>query len=126
MPGSELYDRIDEACDHPEIAGDGLAERLAEYAVLPMYGMPSRVRPFYHGLRGRDALTIGRELDLAVAEFAPGSHRTKDKRIYRAIGFTAPLFHQAGRWQSRFGKPIAFPPLDGSLRTMPLHSDPRH
>ena len=102
----ELYDRIDEACDHPEIAGDGLAERLAEYAVLPMYGMPSRVRPFYHGLRGRDALTIDRELDLAVTEFTPGSHRTKDKRIYRAIGFTAPLFHRAGRWRPGSENPL--------------------
>lgn len=96
----ELYARIDEACGNPEIAGDGLAERLAEYAVLPMYGMPSRVRQFYHGLRGRNALTIDRELDLAVTEFAPGSQRTKDKRIYRAIGFTAPLFRQANRWRS--------------------------
>ena len=102
----ELYNKIDEACDHLEIAGDGLAERLAEYAVLPMYGMPSRVRPFYHGLRGRDALTIDRELDLAVTEFAPGSHRTKDKRIYRAIGFTAPLFRQANRWHSGSEDPL--------------------
>ena len=102
----ELYDRIDEACEHPEIAGDGLAERLAEYAVLPMYGMPSRVRPFYHGLRRRKALTIDRELDLAVTEFAPGSHRTKDKRIYRAIGFTAPLFHRAGQWHSGSDDPL--------------------
>ena len=101
-----LYGRIDEARYHPEIAGDGLAERLAEYAVLPMYGMPSRVRPFYHGLRGRDALTIDRELDLAVTEFAPGSHRTKDKRIYRAIGFTAPLFYRAGQWRSGSENPL--------------------
>ena len=101
-----LYGRIDDACCHPEIAGDGLAERLAEYAVLPMYGMPSRVRPFYHGLRGRDALTIDRDLDLAITEFAPGSHRTKDKRIYRAIGFTAPLFYRVGQWHSGRENPL--------------------
>ena len=86
----KLYDAIDEACDNPEITGEGLAERLAEYAVLPMYGMPSRVRLFYHGLRGTRSLTIDRDLDLAVTEFAPGSQRTKDKRIYEAIGFTTP------------------------------------
>jgi hypothetical protein len=34
--------------------------------------------------------TIERELELAITEFAPGSQKTKDKRIYTAIGFTAP------------------------------------
>ena len=94
-----LYDAIESACANPEITGEGLAERLAEYAVLPMYGMPSRVRLFYHGLRGPRSLTIDRDLDLAVTEFAPGSQRTKDKRIYEAIGFTAPLLRRNNRWQ---------------------------
>ena len=86
-----LYDAIEEACGNLEIASEGMAERLAEHAVLPMYGMPSRVRLFYHGLRGNRSFTIDRDLDLAVTEFAPGSQRTKDKRIYQSIGFTAPL-----------------------------------
>ena len=89
----ELYDAIDQACSNPEIASEGLAEKLAEAAVLPMYGMPSRVRNLYHGLpQGKDKeLIIDRDLDLAVTEFAPGSQKTKDKRVYKAIGFTAPL-----------------------------------
>jgi hypothetical protein len=74
-----------------ELAGDGLAERLAEGAILPMYGMPSRVRLLYHGFRRREALSIDRDLDLAITEFAPGSQKTKDKRVYTAIGFTCPL-----------------------------------
>ena len=102
----KLYDTIDEACDNPEITGEGLAERLAEYAVLPMYGMPSRVRLFYHGLRGTRSLTIDRDLDLAVTEFAPGSQRTKDKRIYEAIGFTTPLLRRNNRWQPSSVDPL--------------------
>ena len=104
----KLYEAIGNACNNPEITGDGLAERLAEYAVLPMYGMPSRVRPFYHGLRGRNALTIDRDLDLAITEFAPGSQRTKDKRIYQAIGFTAPLLYlnRNNRWHPSSADPL--------------------
>ena len=102
----QLYDAIKDACVNPEITGEGLAERLAEYAVLPMYGMPSRVRLFYHGLRGTRSLTIDRDLDLAVTEFAPGSQRTKDKRIYEAIGFTTPLLRRNNRWQPSSVNPL--------------------
>ena len=102
----ELYGAIKGACDSLEITSEGLAERLAEYAVLPMYGMPSRVRLFYHGLRGANSLTIDRDLDLAVTEFAPGSQRTKDKRIYEAIGFTAPLIRPDNRWQPSSTDPL--------------------
>ncbi len=102
----ELCDKIDEACDNPEITGDGLAEQLAEYAVLPMYGMPSRVRLLYHGLRNREPLTIDRDLDLAVTEFAPGSRRTKDKRVHQAIGFTTPLLYRQNRLSASPGNPL--------------------
>lgn len=86
-----LFADIEECANSLELSGDGLAERLAEGAILPMYGMPSRVRFLYHGLRRREALTIDRDLDLAITEFAPGSQKTKDKRVYTAIGFTSPL-----------------------------------
>ena len=102
----QLYGSIEDASIDPEITSEGLAERLAEYAVLPMYGMPSRVRLFYHGLRGANSLTIDRDLDLAVTEFAPGSQRTKDKRIYEAIGFTAPLLRRNNRWQPSSPDPL--------------------
>ncbi len=87
----DLFADIEACANSTELSGDGLAERLAEGAILPMYGMPSRVRLLYHGLRGREALAIDRDLDLAITEFAPGSQKTKDKRVYTAIGFTAPL-----------------------------------
>ena len=95
----ELFSRIDEAYANSEITSEGLAERLAEHAILPMYGMPSRIRLFYHGFRGREALTSDRDLDMAVTEFAPGAQRTKDKRIFQAIGFTAPLLYRQYAWR---------------------------
>jgi hypothetical protein len=87
----ELFQQIENCVNN--LAGEGLAERLAEGGVLPMYGMPSRVRDFYHSVNGRrkQVYTIDRDLDLAVTEFAPGSQKTKDKRIYTSIGFTAPV-----------------------------------
>jgi DEAD/DEAH box helicase domain-containing protein len=82
--------RIDACLANQEITGDGVAERLAEGAILPMYGMPSRIRYLFHGIRRGQPLQIERDLDLAITEFAPGSQKTKDKRIYTSIGFTAP------------------------------------
>ena len=95
----DLFGDIKQCANSVELAGDGLAERLAEGAILPMYGMPSRVRLLYHGFQSRDALSIDRDLDLAITEFAPGSQKTKDKRVYTAIGFTAPLLKDSrGEW----------------------------
>jgi DEAD/DEAH box helicase domain-containing protein len=91
---SELIMKIDACVEDTELIGDGLAERMAEGAILPMFGMPSRVRMLYHGVRGNEVLSIDRDLDLAVTEFAPGSQKTKDKRVYTAIGFTAPLVYR--------------------------------
>jgi hypothetical protein len=90
-----LADRVDACVANPELGGVGLAERLAEGGVLPMFGMPSRVRALFHELtapEGDDqtARTIDRELDLAIVEFAPGAQRTKDKRLLQSIGLTAP------------------------------------
>ncbi len=87
----QLFSQVLVCAASAELAGDGLAERLAEGAILPMYGMPSRVRLLYHGFEGRDAIAIDRDLDLAITEFAPGSQKTKDKRVYTSIGFTSPL-----------------------------------
>ena len=102
----ELFTGMQWAVDNPELTGDGLAERLAEAALLPMYGMPSRVRDLYHQLRDGQARTIDRDLDLAITEFAPGSQRTKDKRIHRAIGFTAPLLYRGTRWLAATSDPL--------------------
>jgi ATP-dependent helicase YprA (DUF1998 family) len=99
---------IDRCVVNPELAGDGLAERLAEGAVLPMFGMPSRVRLLYHGVRHKECYTIDRDLDLAITEFSPGAQRTKDKRIYTAVGFTAPLVYQANRFSPAADNPLSW------------------
>ncbi len=101
-----LVARINDVVADPELAGDGLAELLAEGAILPMYGMPSRVRLLYHGLGDTTAGYIDRDLDLAVTEFAPGSEKTKDKRVFRSIGFTAPLLFRGGQWVPASDDPL--------------------
>jgi len=90
----QLPNEILTALADPDLTSEGVAERLAEGAVLPMFGMPSRVRELFHGLRFGErpyVQSIDRDLDLAITEFAPGSHRTKDKQVYEPVGFTAPL-----------------------------------
>lgn len=102
---NDLAAEIEKAVTNTSLTGVGLAERLAEGAVLPMFGMPSRVRVLYHGIRDNEALTIDRDLDLAITEFAPGSQKTKDKRIYTAIGFTTAYLFQ-NRWVTAPGSPL--------------------
>jgi len=90
---NKLTEQIDTTANNNELSSDKMAERLAEAAILPMYGMPSRVRDLIHELPlySRDPKTIDRDLDLAITEFAPGAQKTKDKAVHTAIGFTAPL-----------------------------------
>lgn len=74
----------------------GVANALAEGGLLPMYGMPTRVRPLYLGLRatGVDDFewdTTDRDSDLAIYEFAPGASLVRDKRVHTAVGLTSSL-----------------------------------
>ncbi len=75
---------------------DTLSSFLAEQGLLPMYGMPTRVRDLYVGVEDNDIGepdwdTVDRDLDLAIYEFAPGRSLIRDKRRHTSIGFTAPL-----------------------------------
>ncbi|HHC4785182.1 TPA: DEAD/DEAH box helicase [Escherichia albertii] len=101
-----LYSAINAEKIIEEIAGlgtsapddnTGLACFLAERGLLPMYGMPTRVRNLYLGLRKTKGAndqteyewsTMDRDLDLAVFEYAPGSVLIKDKKKHEVIGFT--------------------------------------
>ena len=73
----------------------GLAHVLAECGFLPMYGMPTRVRQLYLRLgkiNGRiEWITVDRDLDLAIYEFAPGSSVVIDKQEHLAVGMTPDL-----------------------------------
>jgi len=103
---NKLESLIDHVVGHPEISGEGLAERLAEGAVLPMFGMPSRTRLLYHRLLKDRELTISRDLELAVTEFAPGAQKTKDKAIHTSIGFTSPIFKRQLQWIASSDNPL--------------------
>ncbi len=77
----------------------GLASAMAERGLLPLYGLPTRTRNLYVGLRTRrqgTALepewdTIDRDQDVAVYEFAPGAILVREKRRHRCIGFMGEL-----------------------------------
>ncbi|WP_456022939.1 DEAD/DEAH box helicase [Pseudomonas protegens] len=78
------------------LTNGNLASFLAESGLLPMYGMPTRVRDLYIGpikndLGEPDWDTIDRDLDLAIYEFAPGQSLVRDKQKHTSIGFIAPL-----------------------------------
>jgi hypothetical protein len=95
----ELLEEIASLKAQAPAAPFGLARFLAEQGLLPMYGMPTRVRDLYLGLRDQkdnaqaDAewSTMDRDLDLAVFEYAPGSILVKDKLKHTVIGFTGVL-----------------------------------
>ena len=90
---NDLYNKISQSVEGQNDKL-GLAEALAEKNLLPMFGMPSRVRYLYHGYNydKREFQKIDRDLEIAISDFAPSSQKTKDKRIHTAIGFTSPLY----------------------------------
>lgn len=94
-PGLSMIDDITEIANHPTYA-DGFAQSLAEGGLLPMYGMPSDSREFYHGFNYslNELRSIDRSTEMAINEFAPGSEKTKDKGKYRIEGITTPLRYQ--------------------------------
>lgn len=71
----------------------GLAQCMAEAGFLPMYGLPSDLRLFYHGFdeKHNEVKSIDRNLDMSINEFAPGCEKTKDKGKYRVEGITLPI-----------------------------------
>jgi hypothetical protein len=95
----DLHARIMALRDSAPRTPMGLAQFLAERGLLPMYGMPTRVRPLYLGLaREGDGpqpdffwSEMDRDLDMAIFEFAPGSVLVKDKQKHRAIGFSGSM-----------------------------------
>jgi DEAD/DEAH box helicase domain-containing protein len=105
----ELPNLIDKVVENSEVTSEGLAEALAELAILPMFGMPSRTRSLYHKLSSDGkASVIDRDLELAISEFAPGAQKTKDKVIYTSIGLTAPLQFRGSRWVPVENNPIPY------------------
>ena len=74
----------------------GLAQFLAENGLLPMFGMPTRVRNLYLNLESvgeneSEWDSVDREIDIAIYEFSPGQVVIRDKKIHESIGFTDQL-----------------------------------
>jgi len=105
-----LFCELESAIQRAAFPDEGVASRLAEEGVLPMFGMPTRTRVLYHGVTvNNEPEIIGRDLDLAITEFAPGSQKTKDKKVYTSIGFTPAILNmgigvQAAPGQALTGK----------------------
>lgn len=87
-----LPQKLDEACQNPNLTQADLSERLANAGWLPMFGFPTRVRHLFHN---RPKLSfpwppergvVDRDLDIAISQFAPGSETVKDKAVYTAVG----------------------------------------
>ena len=93
----------------------GLAQFLAEQGLLPMYGMPTRVRELYLKMRTKGEgseeelswLSMDRDLDMAIFEFAPGSMLVKDKQKHKVVGFTGNLIDP----ERRGNKIVVHPPM---------------
>lgn len=103
-----------------EAVAPGLGQTLAEAGLLPMLGMPTRVRNLYYDAvqkgegfqRRTEWKTIDRDLDVAIYEFAPGSVLVNDKLVLECVGFTGPLPSRPDK--SGSGKPT-FDPLADAL-----------
>ena len=99
MEPTEVLDEIDATLARSEVRRESVAHSLAEAGLLPMYGMPTRVRDLYTGLTSNGQRSqwerIDRDLEVAIHEFAPGSHIVKDKRTHICVGFTGTLMPPA-------------------------------
>lgn len=71
------------------------AQALAEGGVLPMFGMPTNERQFYHGInidgQNSEFRSVGRSVDQAISSFAIGKSVTKDKAIHTVIAISPTL-----------------------------------
>ena len=90
---NSLVTEINNVVNKTSIHDMGLAKYLTETGFLPMYGMPSDARNFYHGYdyEKKEPRSIDRSSEMAISEFAPGAEKTKDKGKYRIEGITIPI-----------------------------------
>ena len=94
-----LLNRAQAIIENPDIATEDISEKLAEGGLLPMFGMPTKVKNLYHTIDSSslEPLKIDRPQSMAIYEFAPGAQKTKDKSIHTSIGFTSDLIKTLDR-----------------------------
>ncbi len=96
-----------------------LSQQLAERGLLPMYGMPTRQRYLYlakpRNLNDVDDITVDRDSEIAISEFAPGNSVIRDGHRHISVGVVEYEVGRGGRPQ-----PVADPLGDRSrLGTCP-------
>ena len=91
----------------------GLAAHLANEGVLPMYGLPTRVRDLVIGgdRSNRKVQSLDRDLEVAIYEFAPGNVLVHDKQEHRCIGLTPRI-----DWQGETFRTLQADPWDRLLQ----------
>ncbi|OQP44235.1 hypothetical protein A4H97_33315 [Niastella yeongjuensis] len=110
--------KLDKIINNAEIPTDDISQKFAEGGILPMFGMPTDVKNFYHGISdNNETRKIDRSQAIAIYEFAPGAQKTKDKAIYQSIGFTSELIK--GRDQN--GKETLINKENGLTGTSPFY-----
>ena len=102
-----LIPAIDKAVGDQHLTQPDLSERLANAAILPMFGFPSRVRSLYQRppatLDDEEAAVSGRPLGMAISSFAPGAEIVKDKQLHTCVGFA--------HYEPKFGRMAPADPL---------------
>jgi DEAD/DEAH box helicase domain-containing protein len=85
-----LITAIDDVTNHRNSAPHlALSERLAAFGILPMFGLPTRIRYLFHQRPSRwppQYGTIDRPLEVAISQFAPGAQTVKDDELHTAVG----------------------------------------
>lgn len=112
---NDLVNKIREIATSNAYSQSQLSERLANAGILPMFGFPTRVRLLYTRWSASQG-TIDRDLDTAIAQFAPGSEIVKDRAVYTACGLVELVPHK-GDVRSR---PGLVPALDQPNRWLGL------
>lgn len=112
-PETTLLDAIATGRQRIGANTSGLAAHLANEGVLPMYGLPTRVRDLVIGgdRSRRKVLSLDRDLEVAIYEFAPGNVLVHDKQEHRCIGLTPRI-----DWQGETFKTLQPDPWDRLLQ----------
>jgi ATP-dependent helicase YprA (DUF1998 family) len=112
---TQLVTRINEIAADDRYNHEYLSERLANAGLLPMFGFPTRTRFLYTRWPTASqpwppAGAIDRDLDVAIAQYAPGGQTVRDRQVFTAAGVFGP---RPGPWQPLFENGFA-PPLPGA------------
>jgi hypothetical protein len=112
-----LIGEVTRVANDPRFTQDSLSERLANAGLLPMFGFPTRVRLLFHDDPNRahewpPEYSVGRELEIAISQFAPGAETVKDGVVHTAVGVVN--YHRIGTQAREQPNPLG-PPLPFGL-----------